>query len=319
MKFKIDYAWIVLFGPMCIVVFLSIFELPDWFAEQSSEGARTEAERHSVLGRSALKNGNLAEAANQFMTALTIDETFADPYMNLGIIFNMRGEYERAIRYMEKSIELDTLNKERVYNNIGMVYANKKDYKTALVMFRKSLAADTVTAAVYRNIGETGFVLKDWELAVSAFLKAIDNKPSLAIQYYSMRQEALSKYRDKDNYNKIKEYFSRGLSDDVLSEYDAVIVDELTLKDLKLADDYMNLARAYLKLDNINEAVTSYERALEITPNDAVLRNKLGILYGRTRNYEKACDQFREAVRIDPNYDDASSNLKHCEKILAKQ
>lgn len=316
MKFKIDFAWIVLFGPMCIVVFLSIFELPDWFVEQSSEGARMEAEGHSALGRSALKNGNLEEAANQFMTALTIDETFAEPYMSLGVIFNMRGEYDRAIKYMEKSIELDTLNKERVYNNLGMVYANREDYKSALVMFRKALVTDTVTAAVYRNIGETGFVLNDWELAADAFLKAIDNKPSVAIQYHSMRQEALSKYRDKDNYDKIKEYFSRGLSDDVLSEYDAQIVDELALKDPKLADDYMNLARACMKLDNIDEATASYERALKITPEDAVLRNRLGIAYARSGDLKKAHTQFSEAVRLNPGYEDARFNLERCESKL---
>ncbi len=318
MKLHLDLGWVVLFAPMSIVVAVLLFEQTHWVAEQTSRGAHYEASTHVNLGRSARKLGNYQEAMGQYQAALKMDPEYAEAYMGLGEILNSRGDYDNAIRCIKKAISLDSVNVEMSYHNIGTVYASKKDYDTALNMFQKALIFDSTSVEVYRNIGEIATVRKNWENAIYAYSKAIKNKPNLKKLYRLMSQEAILKSKDEDDFKEIEEFFNRDITDELLAEFDAQIVDELALKDPKLAVDYMNLARAYMKLDYIDKAIVSYARALKITPDDAVLRNRLGILYGRTGDYEKACDQFRVAVRIDPNYDDAKSNLKHCEEMLAK-
>ncbi|NQT34209.1 tetratricopeptide repeat protein [bacterium] len=316
MKFRIDLAWVVLFGPLLIVVSVLVFEHTPWVKDQTSKGAHYEASIHVNLGRSAMKRGNYEEASGQYKTALMIDPDYPEAYMGLGIIFNIWGNYDRAIAAMKKAIELDTMSIDRGYNNLGMVYASKKDYDTALKMFGKALLLDSTSVEVYRNIGEIATVKKNWEKAVHAYYKAIENKPNLKKLYWLMSQAAILKSKDEDDYKEIEEFFNRDISDELLAEFDAQIVDELAQKEPKLADDYMNLAKAYMKLDNIDEAITSYERALKITPNDAVLRNRLGITYARSGDLEKAHTQFTEAVRLDPGYEDARFNLQHCESKL---
>ena len=319
MKFRIDWGWVVLICPLSIVVLVLAFENTPWLKEQGIQGSQNEASIHNAIGRTAMRNNRYTEAYQQFMTALSIDPELAESYMNLGIIFNLRGDYERAVQAMKKAISLNPVNTELIYNNLGLIYAKQKDYDTALAMFRRSLSGDAESVQVYRNIGEIELVEKGWGGAVDAFSAAIENKPTLENLYHSMRREALLKYKDEDDYDKIREYFSRDVDDELLSEYDAQIAYELAWKDPKLADDFINLGKAFTELDLLGEAIECYTNALKINPEDAVIRNRLGILYARTGDLENAYGQFRKSVELDPGYEDARFNMKKCEEELAKR
>ncbi|MDP8240349.1 MAG: tetratricopeptide repeat protein [Candidatus Hatepunaea meridiana] len=317
MKFHIDWGWVVLLAPMSIVVVVLLFEQTHWVTEQTSQGVHYEASTHVNLGRSAMKLGNYQEAIGQYQTALTMDPEYNEAYMGLGIVLNIQGDYDNAIRCIKQAISLDSLNQGTGYGNLGMVYAHKKEYNVALQYFRKSLAIDSTIAGNYRNIGSIGSVKMDWQMAALAYSKAIENKPNIRSLYRNMRKEALEKYKDDENFQKIKEYLDHSISEDSLAEFDHKIVDELAEKDPKLAEDHKNLARAYTKLGKLEDAILQYNAALKITPNDAVTYNRLGILYARTDDLENALLKFRKAVQLDPSYGDAKANLDHCEKRLA--
>jgi len=312
MKNKNLLGWIVLLGPMFVVVSLTLFEAPAWIKQQSSEGARYEASVHNDLGRSAMKNGRHREAIAQFKTALKIDPEYTEAYMNLGIAYHLLGDAKQAIAYMKKTMELDPTRKESIYNNMGMVYGKQGDYQKALEMFRNALALNRKSAAIYRNIGEIALVHEDWSTALEAWTGAVDNRPTLSNIYESMKQDALRLYEDEDNFDQIKAVLNEPLTEAVLAKYDARIVDELAWQDPKLADDYMNLGRTSTELGRFDEAVESYLNALKITPGDHVLRNRLGIVYARNDELTKAAEQFELALQLKPNFDDARQNLERC-------
>jgi len=319
MKFHIDLGWVVLFAPMSIVAAVFLFEHTPWVAEQTSKGAHHEASVNFDLGRSALKIGNYREAVGQYQTALAIDPEYADAYMGLGIVFNVLGDFEKAINYIQKANTLDSLNEKVAYNNLGMIYAKKKDYKTALEFFRKSLAIDSTVAEVYRNIGEIGFIQKNWAMAVDAYSSAIENKPSLKSLYVNMSQQALVEYKDDEEYKSIKRYFSGAVSEAMLAEFDAEIVDKFTMLSPKLAEDYKSLGRAYAKLRKLEDAIVQYQAALDITPWDAPTHNRIGILYAQSGYLKSALLHFEEAVDLNPDYEDAQINLTRCERKLNRR
>jgi tetratricopeptide (TPR) repeat protein len=315
-KFRIDLGWIVLFGPMFIVVFLFTYDTPEFLAEHSSSGAASEADVHTALGRSAMKNGRLDEAFKQFTTALSMYSEIPEAWMNIGLILNEQGKTDQAIQAMNKALAMNPVNKEMIYNNVGLIYAEQKDYEKAMAMFQESAAAFPSSAAVYRNIGNVYMAMENWEGTAGSFIQAISNKPTLWNLYEAMRREAVERMKADEKYDEFLTLYGNEANYDDLTEFDETIIKELNTTDPKIAADYRNLGRAFSKLGKIEQAAKCYKEALRITPIDAGTCNKLGILYGRMGDYESACEQFKAAIEIDAGYEDALNNLKHCERML---
>lgn len=95
--------------------------------------------------------GKIIEAQKMFADALAIVESdlannmlAALTYNNLAMICQEKEEWDLALKYYEKSLEIGISNYgpyhpdcANTYNNIGMIYLAKGDYKTAVEYFQK--------------------------------------------------------------------------------------------------------------------------------------------------------------------------------------
>ncbi len=63
---------------------------------------------------------------------------------------------------------------------------------------------------------------------------------------------------------------------------------------------------------NLKGAIAEYERAAANNPNDAVVRNRLGIIYQRNGDIDKAQKQFELAVNLNPRFAEAWNNIGSC-------
>ena len=71
----------------------------------------------------------------------------------------------------------------------------------------------------------------------------------------------------------------------------------------------VNLAVVYEKKHKIEDAITFYQKGLELWPNhDATLFN-IGKIYDRTKDFEKAETYYKKVLDINPKFSDASYNL----------
>jgi superkiller protein 3 len=315
-----SYAWLVIAGPLAIVLFLSLFKGPPWVREQSTKGALGEAETHNVIGLTAMKQGRYHEALLHFNTALSIKPDYAEPFANVGIVYYLTGDLDRAIACFNKSLELSSEKSELTYNNLGMVYAKKGDFDRAQLMFRKALGAGTNVAAVYRNIGSLCTNRGDFAGAAEAYQAAIANRPSLRRQYLDMLTDAYFANKDEKDIGKgVIEAYQRGVSDSELVQYDSVIVGQFARSDSKLAEDYKNLGSALVGLGRIDEALAAYREALQMKPDYTAILNRIGILLAERGDFDGAMHSFQEALRIDPNYREAQENLEICGRKMRQQ
>ena len=117
------------------------------------------------------------------------NETTADAYNNIGVVYNDLGDYDKALEHHNKALEIqkDVLGEKHrdtasSYNNIGCVYDNMGDYDKALEYHNKALEitkevlgekhADT--AISFYNIGNVYNRLGNYNEALEQFIKAFE-------------------------------------------------------------------------------------------------------------------------------------------------
>jgi len=110
----------------------------------------------------------------------------ANNYNNLGISYELKIEFEKAIAFYNKSIDINKkMGKERLsyladnYNNISGVYQQKKDFSTSLSYLNKastifeSLNDNEAIADSRRNIGKVYQDSNQFEAAIKEHTKSI--------------------------------------------------------------------------------------------------------------------------------------------------
>ena len=72
---------------------------------------------------------------------------------------------------------------------------------------------------------------------------------------------------------------------------------------------YNNLGVAYGNLGRYQEAIEAYKQAIRIKPDYAEAHYNLGVAYGNLGRYQEAIEAYKQAIRIKPDYAEAYYNL----------
>jgi cytochrome c-type biogenesis protein CcmH/NrfG len=71
----------------------------------------------------------------------------------------------------------------------------------------------------------------------------------------------------------------------------------------------IDLGNAWVAQTNYEEAVSSYRKALQIEPGNAELHYNLGVVFAAQNETTNASQEFQEALRLKPDFDDAKQQL----------
>jgi len=133
--------------------------------------------------------------------------TTADDFHLKGYAAQIDENYDKAIEYYQKAIELKH-DYAAAYCNMGNVYAiGKKDYDKANECCKKTIKYKPDSVEAYYNMGLNYADKKDYNKAIENFNKAIKYKPDLVEAYYSMGKC----YSDKKDFDKAIEYYQKAI------------------------------------------------------------------------------------------------------------
>jgi tetratricopeptide (TPR) repeat protein len=126
---------------------------------------------------------------------------------------------DKALGYYEESLRFQTDEKEKAttYNNIAIIYDQKGDYQKAVEYFQKAIEiseryGDYHTASIIKiNFGDTYRKMKDYKKAEKYLLEGLEGVKKVSDKYWEATAYAnLSLlYKNQGNKTKAEEYFIR--------------------------------------------------------------------------------------------------------------
>lgn len=217
------------------------------------------------LGQMLGRTGYLKEAEKAFKQVLELsgtDESIqAIAYGNLGNVYQIRGDLDKAEEFCRKALKLNEGldNKERMaeqYNNLGIIYRYREQLDQAETFYRKALELyNTIdnkegVAEQYNNLGIIYRMNGDLPKAEKYFQDALKisapSKKSLLIA--GINDSLGSLYQKRGKYKKAEDSFMKSLA----------ICETLGEKEYQ-ATVYDNLANLYNEM-----ACTTWQKSLEL-------------------------------------------------------
>ena len=165
------------------------------------------------------KMGYLDDALLYHSRSLSSARDLGDKSMQASVLNNIAGIYYKALEYYEESLGLKTDEKEKAttYNNIAVIYYQKGDYQKAVEYFQKAIEigeryGDYHGASQWRlNLGETYRRMKGYEKAEKYILESLEGVRKVGDKHW----EAIGYrylgwlYRDKGDKKTAKDYLTR--------------------------------------------------------------------------------------------------------------
>ena len=196
-------------------------------------------------GKSFFNAKKYDDAIKAYDKAIELDpepDNAAGAYFGRGVVYNMKGQLDRAIEDFNKSIELypDYAN---VYVSRGYVYIKKGQYDKAIMNFNKAIELYPDYANTYFGRGFAYYMKGQYDRAIQDYNKTIELDPNDAVAYdnrgnaYYMKGQHDRAILDYDKAielapNGAGAYFGRGLAYGNKGQYDRAILDLKTAAQL---------------------------------------------------------------------------------------
>jgi predicted O-linked N-acetylglucosamine transferase (SPINDLY family) len=257
-------------------------------------------------------NKNYEKAVYYFDKSIELNPSYSFAYLSKGNSLNALGKKHESVVCYQQSIDLAP-NSEEAFYNVGIALTSLKQYEEASRNLIKAIELRDSFHEAYLALGYVQMNQRKFELAIESFDKAISINSELPGAYLN-KGNALSELR------KVVE---------CLESYDRAI--ELQPN---FPQAYCN--RGYVLLNHLNQpalALVFFEVALELQPNlTEALVNKGQALY-LLNELEKSKEFFLKALKLSPDspyligkclhhmmmlcdWDHLSEGLEICETVL---
>ena len=206
---------------------------------------------------------------------------------NVALVYLQNDKYDDAMKYLNKSLSLRP-NFDLALNTVGIIHFIKGELEQAREYFEKCLVVNPEFTESRNYLGSVYQELGHLDKAEAEFKKAITDKT-----YHS---------RELPHYNLARLYFLKGNDAEALELVNAAIeINDRMVMALNLKGVLLE------RLGQLQEAILSYEKALNIRPGDINLSYNLAVAYFKSDRRAEAKTLFE---KIYPNVKDEETRSK---------
>jgi eukaryotic-like serine/threonine-protein kinase len=226
----------------------------------------------------ALENSKLV--LESYEQALAKQPQVLELWLGKGAFLTEWKRYKQALNAYQKAIAIDS-DDDRVWLGMSQVYLKMQRYEDANRSIEKALAIKPQSFNAWHTRGkilEQG--QEDLEQAVASYDRAI-----------ALNQDFFPSWRDRSSVFIAQNDYNRAIK----SLQKAVA---LAPQDLK---SWLSLSNAFLGIEKIEEARKAIDRVIFLQPRNSNYWLQKGFLWEKQQEYTKACDIYRQAMKIAPD------------------
>jgi len=233
-------------------------------------------------GTEAMRTGALEDAAGDFSKVIALNPSFAQAYLNLGLVRMLQQQPSAAIQPLNKAIALGpTLRGAHMF--LGIAYYRTNENAKASIELKKEIHLDPANATAMMWLGVVQLNDGDIVAACVTLDKAAELKPGdVDILYHRGRAHMLV---SKESY------------------------EQMFHADPNSWRVHQVLAQAYLEADRYDDAIAEFQLALSARPEEPGLHEELGDAYWKRVQLPEAEAAFREELKVSPESTSAMYKL----------
>jgi len=273
----------------------------DGASQDPTDSERGRVQAYGELGKLFLAGDYLDVAEQCFQNAQRLaPEEFPWPYY-LGHLVMRQGDLNRAVAYFEQALRLKPADfATLVWLAHVYVELDRPDAAEPILARAQSLYPNA-PAVLYQS-GRAALASQDPARAVQMLEAALELNPGATVIHYPLAMA----YRTLGDMAQARNHLDRSGSRAGPGEVTGAAV---TLPDPLMAEVYAALRSPQSSRDlglqaveqgNWSEAVRHFRQAVELAPDNSVLRLNLGAVLNLAGNGRAAQRELEEAVRLDP-------------------
>jgi len=285
------------------------------FYVQKKVWRKKHAPSYNKLGVVFLQKNLISDAKKNFQEAIAIDENLIDAQKNLAIAFIKNQEFDQALKVLDRAIERKP-DFPDLHNYKGIALLGKKNFIDAIRALETAISINENYSLAHLSLGLTylsGLV----ESPIHPQLLPLEERQGKCLEH--LKKAAATDHDLKtpefdSAIHMIRESQFRDALDELLEIHNR---QAFRLESVLENEFYLNFMFGGKSKDEL--AVAEYLENLksEIAhhPSYPDLHNNLGVAYLiQCRNlFLRALEEFRRAIKLNPNYKLARKNLKLAE------
>jgi tetratricopeptide (TPR) repeat protein len=251
-------------------------------------------------------------ALESYDRALALDPQYAEAQNNRGNVLRELGQYTAAVECFDAVLALNPSYADAHCNRGGALLALERP-QDALDCYDRALRLKPDLAEAYHNRAVALHELKRWEPALADSQQAIRLKPDYA-EAYAWLGETLQELKELEaavksydvalrlGYETAELHERRSAAQKDMRQFDAALdsADKaLALKDYPIG--HCNRGNVLLDMNRLEEALQSYERAIELSPQLSQAHNNRGVVLGQMGREADALESLGTALALAPD------------------
>ncbi len=265
--------------------------------------------------------------AGKFLTKVTeLDPANIEAFDLLSTVYTEARNFSAAIPMYKKVIELDE-SRDKAHYGLGYVNLMMRKYEEAIPSLQRSVELNPENKEAYYNIGAAYEELKDFAKAADAYQRFVDSDPedprngyvrlglcSMELEDYERAIGAFLKAKEffpqdvKTNFNLAQAYQKAGQLENAEATYASLA--ELNPEDANIY--YSTILRMYDQAGIAEKAIEAARKLIELDPNSELNVYNLGLMFMKLQRYDEAIQTFQQVLEIRPEYDRAFFNIGVC-------
>jgi len=273
---------------------------------------KEDADAWNLYGMINYKLSNFENAKKAFERATELAPKTKKYWSNLGWILEKLEKYNEAISCFDKALELDPEDM-RIWYEKGVCLERDDEWEAALKCFDEALKLNPKFSKALMEKGEVLIHLEHLDEALNTYSKVLKIEPTnhLALykRAYIMFQRGKLEACEKDiddalKYKKEEQYLE--LKKDcckALKNWDCVV--NVARSILKIngrnMNTYRDLAQAYMNLEKVDSAIATYNRALQVFPDNETFLYEIKDIFKRESRYADLVDTAKRILAMNPD------------------